>query len=204
MKIRCLILLLLAICPVVQAGQSSDSKARELFDKVYEKVWGPQGSSLRYSVNLIGIYKTEGTIVYKKEKLHYIEKRYMAWEDGVTAYMVDSKKREVGIYRFDDDKKDNYLAKFKFDANDFYFSYREDAEYYYITAKLRKSSLFGVKWVEAKVIKTSFVPVSLVIKLAFIHTTVQISDFKSGGISDDAFVFPQERFKDYEIIDYRN
>ena len=40
-------------------------QAREMFDKVYQKTFGPQGSKLSYSVNIIGLYKTSGTIWLK-------------------------------------------------------------------------------------------------------------------------------------------
>jgi hypothetical protein len=201
-------LLLLALClPVLAKGNSSSSNAataKELFNKVYNLVFGPQGSALSYKVNIIGVYKTEGTIVYKGKKLHYSEARYMAWEDGVTAYMVDKKKRQVNIYRYDDDNKDKYLSKFKYDVNNFDYSYETDGDYYLITAKVKNASFFGIKSVTARVYKNNLHPVSLTIKLSFFRTTVQISNFMSGKIADSNFVFPKDRFKGYEFIDHRN
>ena len=55
-----------------------------------------------------------------------------------------------------------------------------------------------------KVNKSNLYPVSLTIKLAFIRTTVQISNFRSGKIADSNFVFPKDRFKEYEFVDHRN
>ena len=65
--------------------KSGSTTATELFYKVYNLVFGPQGSALSYKVNIIGLYRTEGNIIYKGKKLHYSEARYMAWEDGITA-----------------------------------------------------------------------------------------------------------------------
>ena len=196
------------LCLSVQArangSATSDPKARELFNKVYNMVFGPQGSALSYKVNIIGIYKTEGNIVYKGKKLHYAEARYMAWEDGITAYMVDKKKQQVNIYRFDDDNKDKYLSKFKYDVNNFDYSYVTEGNYYLVTAKVKNPSLFGIRSVTARVRKDNLYPVSLTIKLALLRTTVQISNFRSGKIADSNFVFPKEKFKDYEFIDHRN
>lgn len=185
------------------AANAQDMKAKELFNKVYDLVFGPQGSALSYKVNIIGLYKTEGTIVYKGKKVHYSEKRYSAWEDGRTAYMVDKKKQEVNIYQHDDDDKDKYLSKFKYDVNNFDFSYTTQGDYYLITAKVRNSSFFGIKWVTAKVRKSNLYPVSMTIKLAMIKTTVEITSFRSGGIADSNFIFPKQRFKDYKMIDHR-
>lgn len=186
------------------AENTQAERAKELFDNVYNLVFGPQGSALNYKVNVIGLYKSEGKIVYKGKKVHYSDKRYAAWEDGVTAYMVDNKKKEVGIYRHDDDDKDNYMSKFKYDINNYDFSYTSKGDYYFITANIRNSSFFGIKWVKAKVYKNNLHPVSLTIKLAMIKATVEISNFRSGGIADSNFVFPKLRFKDYKMIDRRN
>ena len=36
----------------------NEKQARSIFDKTYQMVFGPQGSTLSYSVNIIGIFKT--------------------------------------------------------------------------------------------------------------------------------------------------
>ena len=194
----------LSIQARVSGSSANDPKAKELFNKVYNMVFGPQGSAMSYKVNIIGIYKTEGNIVYKGKKLHYAEARYMAWEDGITAYMVDKKKKLVNIYRFDDDNKDKYLSKFKYDVKNFDYSYEDDGDYYLITAKVKNAGFFGIKSVTARVYKTNLYPVSLTIKLSFFRTTVQVFDFRSGKIADSNFVFPKEKFKGYEFVDHRN
>ena len=195
-------------CFSVEAREANPSSgtmtANELFNKVYNLVFGPQGSALSYKVNIIGLYRTEGNIVYKGKKLHYSEARYMAWEDGITAYMVDKKKQQVNIYRFDDDNKDKYLSKFKYDVKNFDYSYVTEGDFYLVTAKVKNPSLFGIRAVTARVRKDNLYPVSLTIKLALLRTTVQISNFRSGKIADSNFVFPKEKFQGYEFIDHRN
>ena len=37
-------------------------QARRMFMQAYDRMYGKQGSQLHYKVNIIGIYKTEGTI----------------------------------------------------------------------------------------------------------------------------------------------
>lgn len=196
-------------CSTAMAGnaekkKANDQAAKELFGKVYNLVFGPQGSALNYNVNLIGLYKTSGKIVYKGKKVHYSEKRFVSWQDGVTAYMVDKKKLEVNIYRQDDDRKDKYMSKFKYDVNNFYYSYKTEGDYYLITAKVKESSFFGIKYVTIKVQKSNLYPVSATIKLAFIHANIQISNFMSGKIADSNFVFPKEKYKTYKYTDHRN
>lgn len=198
-------LLLLGISSLsCQAANGNTHQARELFNKVYNSAFGPQGSTLSYKVNIIGLYKTQGTIVYKGKKRRFADERLMGWEDGITAYMVDKKAHEVKIYRPDDDRKDKWLSKFKYDVNNFDISYTAKGDFYFITAKVKNSSFFGIRWVMAKVRKSDLVPVSLSIKLAFIRTTVLITNFRSGNISDNEFIFPRNQFKGYKFIDYRN
>ena len=178
-------------------------EARELFDKVFNMVFGPEGSSLSYSVNIVGLYKTQGDVVYKDKKINYEEKRFAAWEDGKVAYMVDKEKKKVDIHDYDDDKKDKYLSMFKYDLNNFAYSYKVKGDYYELTAKVKNSKFFGIRSVTALVRKSNLHPVSLSIKLAFLTTTVQISNFRSGNIDESVFTFPKHRFTDYQYIDHR-
>ena len=77
---------------------SNSRQAREIFDRTYNMVFGPNGCSLSYAVNIIGIYKTEGNIWYKGKKSKFIESRYAAWCDGKDLYRVDKKKKLVEIF----------------------------------------------------------------------------------------------------------
>ncbi len=204
MKSRIIITLLLSLLTLnTSAKGSNQEEAKEMFEKVFNIVFGPKGSRLDYAVNIIGIYKTEGSIHYKDKKIKYIEKRYCSWNDGVTAYMVDKKKKQVDIFSANDENKDEMLAKFKYDVNNYDFSYTTSGDYYLLTAKVKKSSMMGIKEITAKIKKANYYPTSLKIKVAFFSTTVKISNFSAGGISDDVFKFPKKQFADYNFIDHR-
>ena len=202
-KVTIFVLALLFGVSNVEAKSKNSEEARRLFDKVYTMVFGSQGSHIKYSVNILGIYKTEGEIEYKGKKQRYQEERYASWNDGTTAYMVDKKKQTVGIYDADDDDKDKYLSKFKYDVNDYNFSHATKGNTYEIKAEVKHSSFFGIKEVVAVVDKHTLHPQSLNIKLAWFRTTVRITEFSSGNISDDIFIFPRKKFSDYEYIDHR-
>lgn len=206
-KLRLFLFAFLVFAVALPSSAKTDPQnareAKALFDKIYNLVFGPAGSSLQYDVNIIGIYKTQGTIIYKGEKIQYQEKRYCAWEDGVTAYMVDKQKKLVKVYRFDDDEKDEYLSKFKYDIKNFDFSYRVVGDNYEIMAKVRGAKFFGIKSVTALVNRKTLHPVSLRIKLNIFSTTVKISNFKAGGISDSVFKFPRSRFAGYKYEEHR-
>ena len=179
-------------------------QARRIFNTAYERVFGPQGASLHYKVNIIGIYKTEGTISFKEKKQRFTDERVDTWNDGVTAYMAYRKKRTVEIHQANSDKKDKYSGRFKFSLDDFDYSVAKDPEGLMLTLKQKKKAKGTIKEVKALVEQGSYAPKRLRIKVAFIWTTVQISDFKSGGISDNLFVFPHEKFKEgWKFVDKR-
>ena len=178
-------------------------QARQIFDRTYQMVFGPQGSTLHYAVNIIGIYKTEGTIWYKGKKSKFVDEKYNAFNDGITYYLVERKKKTVTIYDANSDKRDKYATKFKFEPENFKYSIANSDEGFVITLKAKKG-VKGIKEIHALIDKKTRYPLSLRIKLGIFSTTVKISNFRSGNISDELFVFHRQKYPGFEIIDKRN
>ena len=184
---------------------SQPNEARKTFDKVYNMVFGLQGSTLRYDVNIVGLYKTHGTIWYKGKKQRFSDERVNTWNDGTTAYMVFRKKKTVEIHAANSDKKDKYSGKFKFDLDDFDYSMKTEGQDLLFILKQRKKAKGTIKEVRALVDAKSLAPKYVRIKVALFWAKIKISNFKSGGISDDMFVFPAKNYKEgYKWIDKRN
>ena len=202
---RYVMMLLLVLTTLTAAAEETPNaqQARRIFDKTYNMVFGPQGATLHYDVNIVGIYKTQGTIWYKGKKQKFVDEKVNTWNDGKTAYMAYRKKNTVEIHDAQSDKKDKYSGKFKFDLNDFDYAIREDGSVLLLTLKQKKHAKGTVKEVQAWVKRNTFDPLRLRIKVAFFWTTVKISNFRSGGISDDLFVFPRNQYKDWKFIDKR-
>ena len=180
------------------------NEARQTFDKVYDMVFGPQGSTLRYDVNIIGLYKTHGTIWYKGKKQRFSDERVNTWNDGVTAYMVFRKKHTVEIHHANSDKKDKYSGKFKFDLEDFDYSMKTEDNDILLILKQHRKAKGTIKEVRALIDAQTLAPKYVKIKVALFWAKIRISNFKSGGISDDMFVFPADRYKEgYKWIDKR-
>ena len=177
-------------------------QAREIFDKTWNLVFGPQGSTLHYKVNLIGLYKAEGTIWMKGKMSRYESENSKAWNDGVTCYVV--KKKEVQIYDANDERKDKYASKFKFVADNYNYSIADDKDGLLLTLKLKSSKLKGVNELRVLIDRHTFAPKRVRVKVSLLHATVHISQFRSGGISDDMFVFPKEKYQHLKVEDKRN
>jgi len=203
---KIVLMLLMALLAVTVGAQetANERQARRIFNQAYQQVFGEQGASLHYDVNIIGIYKTKGDISFKGKKQKFVDEKVNTWNDGTTAYMAFRKKKEVQIHDANSDKKDKYSGKFKFNLDDFDYSISEDDGMFLLTLKQKKKAKGTIKVLKAWVTKKGYEPVRMRIKVAFIWTTVKITNFKSGGISDDIFVFPRNQYKDWKFIDKRN
>ena len=153
-------LLISALCAVHADETPNSRQAKRVFNQAYKQVFGEQGATLHYDVNIIGIYKTRGTIWYKGKKSKFVDAKMDSWNDGTTVYTIkkkNKKKKEVEIHN----AKNN------------------------------------------KVERKTYNPIRLRIKISFIWTTIKISDFQSGGITDEMLTFPKEQYKDYVFVDKR-
>ena len=202
-KIILAVVLLLSALTSVQAEDNPNARqARRIFNQAYQQVFGEQGATLRYNVNIIGIYKTYGTIWYKGKKSKFVDAKMNSWNDGETVYTIKKKKKEVEIHSAKNNKSDKYSSKFKFEPENFDYSIANDERGLMLTLKAKKG-VKGIKEIHALVKRQSYEPISLRIKIAFIWTTINISNFKSGGITDEMLRFPAEKYKDYKFVDKR-
>ena len=194
--------------PLLCAAQTEETpnarQARRIFNTAYQKVFGEQGASLHYDVNIIGIYKTNGTIWYKGKKSKFVDEKMNSWNDGTTVYTIKNKKKkkEVEIHSAKNNKSDKYSSKFKFEPDNFDYSIAEHEQGLMLTLKAKKGAK-GIKEIHALVERKTYHPISLRIKVSIIWTTIKISNFHSGGITDEMLRFPKEKYKDYKFVDKR-
>ena len=195
-------MLLSALISVQAEDNPNARQARRIFNQAYQQVFGEQGATLRYDVNIIGIYKTYGTIWYKGKKSKFVDAKMNSWNDGETVYTIKKKKKEVEIHSAKNNKSDKYSSKFKFEPENFDYSIANHEQGLMLMLKAKKGAK-GIKEIHALVKRQSYEPISLRIKIAFIWTTINISNFKSGGITDEMLRFPAEKYKDYKFVDKR-
>lgn len=200
--------LLLSVLNPVLAQDSdmtaNERQARRIFNQAYQQVFGEQGAKLHYDVNIIGIYKTSGTIWFKGKKKKFVDAKVNSWNDGETVYTVKKKKKkkEVEVRSAKNNKQDKYSGKFKFLPENFDYSVANDEEGLMLTLKAKKGAK-GIKEVHALVKRQTYEPIRVRIKISIIWTTIKISDFQSGDITDEMLSFPKEQYKDYKFVDKR-
>ncbi|MBO4215261.1 MAG: hypothetical protein J5888_02875, partial [Bacteroidaceae bacterium] len=169
MKTRLILGLVLVLSVLsMQAQENANSRqARKMLDEAYEKVFGKQGASLHYKVNVASLYKTEGTIWYKGKKSKYTSKQGKSWNDGVTAYVVKDDKKRVEIFKGDDPKQSRFGDDFKFEPDNYTYNIATDPRGYLITLRVKKG-MKGMKEIRALLDKKTRDPLQLRIKVAFI------------------------------------
>jgi len=180
----------------------NEQQARRLFNEAYNMVFGPKGSQLTYAVNIIGIYKTQGTIWTMGKKSKFEDEKYIAWNDDVTYYRYERKKHSVTIYDAHSDERDKYATKFKFYPENYHYNIKDSKKGYVIILRL-KDDCKGIKEARAVLDKRTHHPLSVRIKFGIFHVTIKISNFKTGGFTDQLFKFPRELYKDCKYIDKR-
>ena len=194
--------LLSTLVPIQAQENANERQAKRIFNQAYQQVFGEQGATLRYDVNITGLYKTWGTIWYKGKKSKFVDAKMNSWNDGTTVYTIKKKKKEVEIHDAKNNKSDKYSSKFKFVPENFDYSIANDDEGLMLTLKAKKGAK-GIKEIHALVKRQTYEPISVRIKIAFIWTTIKISNFKSGGITDEMLRFPKEKFAGYKFVDKR-
>ena len=139
----------------------------------------------------------------KGKKSKFIDERYIAWNDDVTYYRLERKKKLITIYDAHSEERDKYATKFKFSPDNYTYSIKDSNEGYYITLKSKKG-VKGIKEARCLLDKKTRYPISVRVKVGIFHTTIKISNFRAGGISDDLFRFPREKYQSgYEYNDKR-
>jgi hypothetical protein len=199
-----MVLMLLTVLCSVHAEETPNSRqARRIFNQAYQQVFGEQGATLHYDVNITGLYKTSGTIWYKGKKSKFEDAKMKSWNDGQVVYIIKKrKKNEVEIHDAKNNKSDKYSSKFKFEPENFDYSVSEDPKGLMLTLKAKKGKK-GIKEVRALVERKTYNPISVRVKISFIWTTIKISDFKSGDITDAILRFPREDYQGYKYVDKR-
>ena len=182
----------------------NEQQARRMFMEIYDKLFGETGGTLHYKVNIIGIYKTEGTIWMKQKKSKFIDERYIAWNDDVTYYRLERKKNTVTIYNAHSEERDKYATKFKFEPSNYTYRIKDEKKKGLAITLRAKKGVKGIKEARVMLDHTTHTPTSIRIKVGIFHTTIKISNFKLGGIPDNLFTFPHEKYKGCEFIDKRD
>ena len=201
-----LVIILFSLCShTVSAQQESPNakQARRVFQRAYDMIYGPEGASFDYKISILKIYSSEGSGWYKGNKSKSTTLKSIIWDNGDIKYILKKGKGIVEIHDPKVNKKDKLLQKFKFNRDDFNYSIKKKDDDLIISLDAKPDAKGSMSHIQVYLEPKTHRPKRLRIKVTFFWANIYFTDFKAGGISDDLFVFPREKYPDYPIIDER-
>lgn len=187
----------------LQSETPNARQAKRVFSTAWNHIYGPEGATFHYKINILGLYKEEGTSWNKGDKAKSVYEGSKMWNDGDTKYILREKKRIVEIHDPKVNKADEKLQMFKFDADSYNYSIAKDPEGLLVTLDAKPKAKVKMKKVIALLAPGNYYPKRMRIKVGIFWATITFSDFKAGKLNDDIFVFPREKYADYEMVDMR-
>ena len=198
-----LLFLCLNILPASAQDTPNARQAKRIFSTAWNNIFGPEGARFHYKIDILHLYKEEGTSWNKGDKARSEYKNSKMWNNGDVKYIVREKKKYVEIHDPKVNKADEKLQMFKFEPDSYDYSIAKDGDDFIVTLKAKPKVKVKMKKVEAYLQKGNYYPKKLRIKVSIFWANIYFSDFQAGNISDDTFVFPMEAYKDYKFKDLR-
>ena len=178
-------------------------QAKRVFNTAWNHIYGKEGVRFHYKIDILHLYKEEGTSWNKGDKAKSEYKGSKMWNDGNTKYILREKKGIVEIHDPKVNKKDEKLQMFKFEPESYNYSIAKDPEGLLVTLEAKPGAKVKMKKIIALLTPGNYYPKKLRIKVSIFWATITFSDFQAGNIDDSIFVFPKEKYSNYKIIDER-
>lgn len=199
-----LLIISVLVCLTSSAQESANARqAKRIFTTAWNHIYGPEGARFHYKINILGLYKEEGTSWNKGDKAKSEYKDTKMWNDGHVKYILREKKGIVEIHDPKVNKKDEKLQMFKFDPDSYNYSIAKEGNDFMVTLEAKPGVKVKMKKIEALLAPNTYYPKRLRIKVSIFWATITFADFKAGNIDDNIFVFPKSKYGNFKIVDER-
>ena len=201
-----LLYILLVLCLSLTAKAQDNANARQanrVFNTAWNHIYGQEGVTFHYKIDILHVYKEEGTSWNKGDKAKSEYKDSKMWNDGNLKYILREKKGIVEIHDPKVNKKNEKLQMFKFEPDSYNYSIAKDPDGLLVTLQAKPGAKVKMKKIIALLNPGNYYPKKLRIKVSIFWATITFSNFKAGNIDDSIFVFPKEKYANYKIIDER-
>ena len=178
-------------------------QAKRVFNTAWNHIYGKDGVRFHYKIDILHLYKEEGTSWNKGDKAKSEYKGSKMWNNGDVKYILREKKGIVEIHDPKVNKKDEKLQMFKFEPDSYNYSIAKDPEGLLVTMEAKPGAKVKMKKVIALLNQGNYYPKKLRIKVSIFWATITFSDFQAGNIDDSIFEFPKEKYANYKIVDER-
>jgi outer membrane lipoprotein-sorting protein len=196
-------LIILSHLTAFAQDNANSRQAKRVFNTAWNHIYGKEGVRFHYKIDILHLYKEEGTSWNKGDKAKSEYKDSKMWNDGNTKYILREKKGIVEIHDPKVNKKDNKLQMFKFEPDSYNYSIAKDPEGLLVTLDAKPGAKVKMKKIIALLNSGNYYPKKLRIKVSIFWATITFSNFQAGNIDDSIFIFPKEKYSNYKIIDER-
>ena len=201
-----LLFLFLIILSTVSASAQETANARQakrVFNTAWNHIYGKEGVRFHYKIDILHLYKEEGTSWSKGDKAKSEYKDSKMWNNGDVKYILREKKGIVEIHDPKVNKKNDKLQMFKFEPDSYNYSIAKDPDGLQVTLEAKPGAKVKMKKIIALLTPGNYYPKKLRIKVSIFWATISFSDFQAGNIDDSVFEFPKEKYSNYKIVDER-
>ncbi len=201
-----LLFLFLIILSTVSASAQETANARQakrVFNTAWNHIYGKEGVRFHYKIDILHLYKEEGTSWNKGDKAKSEYKDSKMWNNGDVKYILREKKGIVEIHDPKVNKKNDKLQMFKFEPDSYNYSIAKDPDGLQVTLEAKPGAKVKMKKIIALLTPGNYYPKKLRIKVSIFWATISFSDFQAGNIDDSVFEFPKEKYSNYKIVDER-
>ena len=204
MRVMVLLFTLHSSLFTISAQDNANARqAKRVFNTAWNHIYGKEGVRFHYKIDILHLYKEEGTSWNKGDKAKSEYKGSKMWNDGNVKYILREKKGIVEIHDPKVNKKDEKLQMFKFEPDSYNYSIAKDPEGLLVTLEAKPGVKVKMKKIIALLNQGNYYPKKLRIKVSIFWATITFSDFQAGNIDDNIFVFPKEKYTNYKIVDER-
>ena len=201
-----LLFLFLIILSTVSASAQETANARQakrVFNTAWNHIYGKEGVRFHYKIDILHLYKEEGTSWNKGDKAKSEYKDSKMWNNGDVKYILREKKGIVEIHDPKVNKKNDKLQMFKFEPDSYNYSIAKDPDGLQVTLEAKPGAKVKMKKIIALLTPGNYYPKKLRIKVSIFWATISFSDFQAGNIDDSVFEFPKEKYSNFKIVDER-
>ena len=201
-----LLFLFLIILSTVSASAQETANARQakrVFNTAWNHIYGKEGVRFHYKIDILHLYKEEGTSWNKGDKAKSEYKDSKMWNNGDVKFILREKKGIVEIHDPKVNKKNDKLQMFKFEPDSYNYSIAKDLDGLLVTLEAKPGAKVKMKKIIALLTPGNYYPKKLRIKVSIFWATISFSDFQAGNIDDSVFEFPKEKYSNYKIVDER-
>jgi outer membrane lipoprotein-sorting protein len=196
-------LIILSHLTAFALDNANSRQAKRVFNTAWNHIYGKEGVRFHYKIDILHLYKEEGTSWNKGDKAKSEYKDSKMWNDGNVKYILREKKGIVEIHDPKVNKKNDKLQMFKFDPDSYNYSIAKDPEGLQVTLEAKPGAKVKMKKIIALLTPGNYYPKKLRIKVSIFWATITFSDFQAGNIDDSIFIFTKEKYPNYKIIDER-